>query len=188
MTVLVTGATGFVGSAVARRLVEAGHSVRAMARASSDQSNLEGLPVEVVEGDLTDRASLARIARGCRGLMHVAADYRLWVPDRERMFATNVEGTRNLMLAAAEAGVERIVYTSSVATLGIVPGGVGDEQTPVGYDDMVGPYKQSKFLAEAAVRELLLGVPVMLFWQLVEARRLSAAGGRAGERAANGQG
>ena len=154
MTVLVTGATGFVGSAVVRQLIDAGYAVRAMVRRASDRRNLDGLAVELVEGNLTESESLVRAVHGCRGLFHVAADYRLWVPDRASMFSANVEGTRNLMQVALAAGVERIVYTSSVATLGIVPGGVADESTPVSLDDMIGPYKQSKFLAESAVRVL----------------------------------
>ena len=154
MTVLVTGATGFVGSAVVRQLINADYTVRAMVRRASDRQNLDGLPVELIEGDLTDPKSLARAVDGCRGLFHVAADYRLWVPDRAPMFSANVEGTRNLMLAALAARVERIVYTSSVATLGIVPGGIANETTPVRFEDMIGPYKQSKFLAESAVRAL----------------------------------
>jgi dihydroflavonol-4-reductase len=152
--ILVTGGTGFVGSAIVRRLIGAGHEVRALVRRNSDRRNLAGLPVEVVEGSLTEPASLQAAVRGCQGLFHVAADYRLWVPDRGPMFEANVEGTRSLMLAAAEGGVERIVHTSSVATLGIIPEGVADEDTPVCYGDMVGPYKQSKFVGEAAVRAL----------------------------------
>src|SRR5579863_3256187 len=126
---LVTGATGFVGSAVARALLKAGHPVRVLARPNSDRSNLEGLTVEVAEGSLEDPASLAAAVAGCRYLFHVAADYRLWVPDPAPMFRVNVKGTKEIMLAALDAGVERIVYTSSVATLGIVPGVVADEDT-----------------------------------------------------------
>src|ERR1700752_4447659 len=123
---LVTGATGFVGSAVARALLDGGHHVRVLARPGSDRRNVADLPVEIVEGSLEDAPSLARAVAGCRYLFHVAADYRLWVPDPTAMFRVNVEGTRELMLAALGAWVERIVYTSSVATLGIVPGGVAD--------------------------------------------------------------
>src|SRR5271169_1556497 len=117
---LVTGATGFVGSAVTRALLKAGHRVRVLARPQSDRRNLKGLAVEIAEGSLENAGSLAAAAAGCRYLFHVAADYRLWVPDPAPMFRINVAGTRELMLAAAGAGVERIVYTSSVATLGIV--------------------------------------------------------------------
>src|SRR6266566_6249153 len=161
---LVTGATGFVGSAVARVLLKAGHPVRVLARPNSDRRNLERLAVEIAEGTLEDPDSLAAAVAGCRYLFHVAADYRLWVPDPEPMFRVNVAGTRALMLAAAGAGVERIVYTSSVATLGIVPGGVADEETASLVGDMIGPYKRSKFEAEAAVTELIVeqGLPAVV--------------------------
>ena len=156
MTVLVTGATGFVGSAVARKLLDRGQSVRVMARANSDRSNLEGLDVEVAVGDLTDNASLIAACKGCDGLYHVAADYRLWTLDPASMLATNVEGSRNMALAAAEAGIGRMVYCSSVAVLGIDPVPPhGTEDTPVTYANMIGPYKQSKYLAEEAVRGLI---------------------------------
>jgi dihydroflavonol-4-reductase len=161
---LVTGATGFVGSAVARALLKAGHPVRVMARPTSDRRNLDGLVVELVQGSLEDRGSLAAAVAGCRYLFHVAADYRLWVPDPASMFRVNVTGTRELMLAASTAGVERIVYTSSVATLGIVPGGVADEETVSHAGDMIGPYKRSKFEAEAVVSELIAerGLPAVI--------------------------
>lgn len=161
---LVTGATGFVGSAVARALSRAGHPVRVLVRPRSDRRNLEGLAVEIVEGSLEDTESLAAAVVGCRYLFHVAADYRLWVPDPAPMFRVNVEGTRELMLAALAAGVERIVYTSSVATLGVVPGGVADEETASRADDMIGPYKRSKFEAEAVVSELIAeyGLPAII--------------------------
>jgi dihydroflavonol-4-reductase len=152
---LVTGATGFVGAAVARALVNTGQKVRVLARPNSDRRNLERLPVEIAEGSLEDPKSLAAAVAGCRYLFHVAADYRLWVPDPDAMHRVNVLGTRALMLAAQAAGVERIVYTSSVAVLGIVRGGVADEDTPSSAADMIGPYKSSKFAAEAAVRELI---------------------------------
>lgn len=155
MTVLVTGASGFVGAAVVRRLVSHGYRVRALVRPGSDLGNLEGVDCEIAEGDLLDRASLAAALAPCWGLFHVAADYRLWVPDRQRMFEINVDGTRALMLAALDAGVQRIVHTSSVATLGTVSDGVADERTPVRFADMIGPYKQSKFLAEQEVRRLV---------------------------------
>jgi dihydroflavonol-4-reductase len=152
---LVTGATGFVGSAVARVLLKAGHPVRVLARLHSDRRNLTGLAVEIVQGSLEDTASLTAAVSGCRYLFHVAADYRLWVPEPAAMFRANVDGTRELMQAALTAGVERIVYTSSVATLGIVPDGVADEETPSRAEDMIGPYKRSKFDAEAVVRDLI---------------------------------
>src|SRR5437660_632477 len=161
---LVTGATGFVGSAVARVLLKAGHPVRVLARPRSDRRNLKGLSVEIVQGSLEDATSLAAAVAGCRYLFHVAADYRLWVPDPAAMFRVNVGGTRELMLAALAAGVERIVYTSSVASLGIVPGGVADEETPSTAEDMIGHYKRSKFDAEAVVRELVAeqGLPAVI--------------------------
>jgi dihydroflavonol-4-reductase len=129
--------------------------VRVLARPRSDHRNLQGLSVEIVQGALEDTASLAAAVADCRYLYHVAADYRLWVPDPEAMFRANVGGTRQLMLAALAAGVERIVYTSSVATLGIVPGGAADEETPSRAEDMIGPYKRSKFDAEEVVRDLI---------------------------------
>src|ERR1700737_1009180 len=149
---LVTGATGFVGSAVARALLETGRDVRVLARPSGDRRNLADLSVEVAEGSLEDAPSLARALAGCRYLFHVAADYRLWVPDPGPMFRANVAGTRELMLAALAAGGERLVSTSSVATLGLLPGGAADETTPSRAEDMIGPYKLSKFQAEAVVR------------------------------------
>ncbi len=154
--IAVTGATGFVGSAVARQALAAGARVRVLARPGSDRRNLAGLDVEVAEGDLDDPASLERAVAGCDAVFHVAADYRIWVPDADAMLRTNVEGTRALMHAAQAAGVRRIVYTSSVATLGLRPDGQpADEDTPVRLDDMVGPYKRSKFLAEAAVSAMV---------------------------------
>ncbi|MGH8671996.1 MAG: hopanoid-associated sugar epimerase, partial [Burkholderiales bacterium] len=165
MTTLVTGATGFVGSAVVRQLLRAGHRVRVLQRSASDPRNLQGLDVESATGDLNDPASLRRAVQGCTALFHVAADYRLWVPRPDEMYRTNVEGTRALLLAAAEAGVTRMVYTSSVATLGLnTDGSPADEETPVSLGDMIGHYKRSKFLAEAEVRELARqqGVPVVI--------------------------
>ncbi len=155
MKALVTGATGFVGAAVTRKLLAKGYAVRAMTRAGSDQRNLADLDVELAVGDLRDPDSLIKAMHGTRLLFHVAADYRLWVPDPGAMYETNVEGTRQLMRAAMNAGVERIVYTSSVATLGIPPDGQpGCEATPTSIENMVGPYKRSKFMAEEVVRGL----------------------------------
>ncbi len=165
MKTLITGATGFVGSAVLRQLISAGHSVRALVRPGCNCQNLAGLPVETVTGDLRDRVSLDRAVAGCSALFHLAADYRLWVPNPREMYETNVIGTRNIMLAAANAGVARIIYTSSVATLGLTPdGSPADENTPVSLADMVGHYKRSKFLAEAEVKRLCetQGLPVVL--------------------------
>ena len=165
MKALVTGATGFVGSAVARRLLAAGVETRVLVRPESTHSNIKGLAVEVVTGDLNDDASLRRAVRGCDALFHVAADYRLWVPEPATLYRTNVEGTKRLLRAAAEAGIKCIVYTSSVATLGINKDRTpADESTPVSLGDMVGHYKRSKFLAEEAVLQLAAneGAPVVI--------------------------
>ncbi|HJZ17352.1 MAG TPA: hopanoid-associated sugar epimerase [Stellaceae bacterium] len=161
---LVTGATGFVGSAVARALLARGRRVRVLARPNSDRRNLAGLAVEIAEGAMEDPCSLARAVAGCRYVYHVAADYRIWVPDPAPMFRANVEGTRDLLTAALEAGAERVVYTSSVATLGLVPGGSATEETPSSVDDMIGPYKRSKFAAEQVARGLARerGLPVVI--------------------------
>jgi len=149
---LVSGATGFVGAAVARALLRDGWQVRALARAGSERSNLESLPLEIAVGDLNDPASLEPAIADCRALFHVAADYRLGARDPGPLYRTNVEGTRNILAAARRAGVERSVYTSSVATIGIPADGTpGDEATPVGLEAMIGHYKRSKFLAERAV-------------------------------------
>ncbi len=162
---LVTGASGFVGSAVARALVAAGRSVRVLLRPSSDRRNIADLPVELRLGALEDHASLRAALEGCGALFHVAADYRLWVRDPAAMYAANVEGTRALMLAALDAGLARVVHTSSVATLGLMPDGTAaDETTPSRLEDMVGPYKRSKFLAEEVVRDLVRerGLPAVI--------------------------
>jgi dihydroflavonol-4-reductase len=151
---LVTGATGFVGAAVARALLREGWEVRALARKGSDRRNLRPIAVEVVEGDLADNTSLERALAGCEALFHVAADYRLGAFDPEQLYRTNVEGTRNILNAAREAGVRRVVYTSSVATIGIPKDGTpGSEETPSTLADMIGHYKRSKFLAEEVARE-----------------------------------
>jgi dihydroflavonol-4-reductase len=165
VTALVTGATGFVGSAVVRALLAAGEPVRVLLRRPGDLGQVEGLPVEPVAGDLCQPASLAAAVAGCSALFHAAADYRLFALDPGVLYRTNVEGTRALMLAAAEAGVGRIVYTSSVATLGLrSDGGPADETTPATLADMIGHYKRSKFLAEQLVRELIetRGLPAVI--------------------------
>ncbi|MEK7768844.1 MAG: hopanoid-associated sugar epimerase [Pseudomonadota bacterium] len=154
MKSLVTGANGFVGSAVMRCLLAAGHEVRCLVRPGSDRRNLGKLTVEISEGDLRDTASLQRAVSGCDNLFHVAADYRLWVPDPETMYDINVRGTQALILAAAEAGMKRMIYTSSVATLGLNPDGTpANEETPSSLATMTGHYKRSKFLAEQAVQQ-----------------------------------
>lgn len=156
MTVLVTGATGFVGSVVARQLLARGENVRVLARPGSDRRNLLGLDLDVAEGDLRDADSLQRACRGCAGLFHVAADYRLWTPRPQDLYDSNVEGTRRLMQAALDAGISRVVYTSSVATLGLDKSGrPANEDTPVSEVDMIGHYKRSKFLAERVVDDLI---------------------------------
>ncbi len=162
--VLVTGASGFVGAAVARALIAEGARVRVLLRPTSDRRNVADLPVEIAEGALEDPASLERALAGCRRLYHVAADYRLWVRDPRPMFRANVDGTRRLMEAALAAGIERVVYTSSVATLGhAADGGAADETTPSAENDMIGAYKRSKFLAEAEVRRLIAaGLPAVI--------------------------
>lgn len=164
MISLVTGANGFVGAAVVRALLDRGERVRALVRRASRLVNLEGLDVEKVVGDLTDPESLKRAADGCTAVFHVAADYRLWTPDRRGMYRTNIDGSVNMLEAAAAAGLERMVYTSSVAVLGInADRSPADESTPVSFADMIGPYKRSKFLAERAVRERAteIGFPVV---------------------------
>jgi dihydroflavonol-4-reductase len=162
---LLTGGTGFVGAAVARALLSRGHEVRALVRHGGDRRNLDGLAVEPVEGDLTDPASLARAVAGCRFVVHVAADYRIWVPDPAAMLRANVEGTRALCLAALDAGAERIIYCSSVAALGLTnDGSPADERTPVNEEKVVGIYKKSKFRAERTVLELVRerGLPAVI--------------------------
>ena len=156
MTTLVTGATGFVGSAVVRYLLSAGHQVRVMVRAQSALRNIQDLDVEIVKGDLAQSDTLPNTVKGCDTLFHVAADYRLWVRNSNVLYRVNVEGTKNLMQAAINAGVSKIVYTSSVATLGLHSDGTpADENTPVSFANMIGHYKRSKYLAEQAVQQMI---------------------------------
>jgi dihydroflavonol-4-reductase len=154
--ILVTGASGFVGSAVAQALLAAGYSVRALVRPTSSRLNLAGLDIEIAEGDMRDASAVARAMAGSRFLMHVAADYRLWAPDPAEILRTNREGTSNIMRAALRSGVERIVYTSSVATLAVSTGGESiDETRPASLDAAIGAYKKSKVLAEQIVTSMI---------------------------------
>ena len=165
MKALVTGASGFVGSAVLRHLVDAGHEVRVLLRPTSDRRNIVGVACEPVIGDLTDVASLKTAAAGCDAVFNVAADYRLWVTDPHRMYRANVDGTRNVLLAAAEAGANRIVHTSSVAAIGTSDDGApADEDTDTDVARMIGPYKRSKYLSDVEARRLAAedGVPVVV--------------------------
>ena len=157
MTTLVTGATGFLGSAVARAVLDRGDAVRVLARRGGDRRNIDGLDLEIAEGDLRDPESLKGALKGCRALYHAAADYRLWTKNPDEMYRINVHATRDLLRLASDAGVERIVYTSSVATLGREPSGrPADEETPATIHDMTGHYKRSKFMAEEDVRRLIV--------------------------------
>jgi dihydroflavonol-4-reductase len=159
--ILVTGASGFVGWHVARKLLERGEQVRALVRNTSKLRELES--VEAVAGDLRDAASLKRAVAGCGVVFHVAADYRLWTPEPRQMYESNVDGTRNLLAAAREVGVERVVYTSTVGCIGTPKGSEGDETTPVSLEEMNGPYKRSKFLAEQVALEFAAdGFPVVI--------------------------
>ena len=164
MKALVTGATGFVGAAIAKTLLASGWQVRVLARAGSDRGNLRQLAAEVVEGDLNDLRSLERALEGCTALFHAAADYRLGARDPKPLYLTNVEGTRNILNAARTAGVQRTVYTSSVATIGIpTDGAPGEERSPVALSDMIGHYKRSKYLAEEVARDAArMGMSVVI--------------------------
>jgi dihydroflavonol-4-reductase len=164
MRALVTGGTGFVGANLVRELLADGDHVRVLARPGGDRRALADCDVEIAEGDLLDPASVRRAVAGVERVFHVAADYRLWAPDPAALFRANVDGTRHVLEAAVAAGVERIVYTSTVGALGIPKdGSPGDEQTPVSLADMVGPYKASKFVAEEVAREFAArGAPVII--------------------------
>jgi dihydroflavonol-4-reductase len=164
MKALVTGATGFVGAAIAKTLLASGWQVRVLARAGSDRGNLRQLAAEVAEGDLNDLRSLERALEGCTALFHAAADYRLGARDPKPLYLTNVEGTRNILNAARTVGVQRTVYTSSVATIGIpTDGAPGEERSPVALSDMIGHYKRSKYLAEEVARDAArMGMSVVI--------------------------
>ncbi len=162
-TVLVTGGNGFVGCHVVRAVLLSGRHARVLVREGADLAALKGLDCELVVGDIREFESVRRAAKGCDEVYHVAADYRLWVTDQRPMYATNVDGTRNVIGAACEVGVRRIVHTSTVGALGIPEDGPGREDTPVTIDAMVGPYKRSKFLAEqAALEAARAGAPVVI--------------------------
>ena len=157
---LVTGASGFVGWHVARVLRERGYPVRALVRAGS---RVDALDVEPVTGDLRDADSLARAVAGCGLVFHVAADYRLWAKEPAELYRSNVDGTRNLLEASRQAGVERVVYTSTVGCIGVPDGGIGNEDLPVSLEEMAGDYKRSKFLAEQVALEFARGgFPVVI--------------------------
>jgi dihydroflavonol-4-reductase len=160
-SILVTGATGFVGWHVARKLLDRGYRVRALARDPQRLQELDG--VEPFKGDLRDPESLSRAVEGCSVVYHIAADYRLWAPDPQEMYRSNVEGTRSLLDAARKAQVNRVVYTSTVGCIGMPAGELGDETTPVTLVEMSGPYKRSKFQAEQVALEFAAqGFPVVI--------------------------
>ncbi|CAK7192468.1 Aurachin B dehydrogenase [Commensalibacter sp. Nvir] len=150
----ITGATGFVGSAVVRQLLKKGYSLKVLVRPNSDKRNLNGLDLEYVEGDLLQPETYVKALNDCIYLFHIAADYRLWVPDVDRMIQTNVKGTKSLMVLAQQAGIRKIVYCSSVAALGLLgDGSIADEETPI--HTIIGAYKQSKYQAEQNVLKLI---------------------------------
>jgi dihydroflavonol-4-reductase len=161
----VTGATGFLGAHVARALSAAGSSLRLLVRESSDLRNLEGLAADRVKGDLRDLSSIEKAMEGCDAVFHVAADYRLWVRDPDEMYRSNVEGTRNVLSAARKHKVQRVVYTSSVATMGFRRDGqIVDEDSPVSLGDMIGHYKRSKYMAEQVALEAGRGGQHVVIW------------------------
>lgn len=164
MKALVTGATGFIGAAVARAVAASGTDVRVLVRPESDLRNLDGLTVERIPGDLRDPASLRRALTGCQQLYHVAAHYALWAQDPRVFYDINVTGTRTLLEAARAVGTARIVYTSTIGAIGLPDGdGLGTEETPVSLAQMAGDYKRSKYLAEQDVLKMAReGLPVVI--------------------------
>jgi dihydroflavonol-4-reductase len=164
MKVFLTGSTGFVGSHVARAYAAQGADLRLLTRKTSSLAAIEGLSAEIVVGDLSQPESLRSAIRGCDTLVHVAADYRLWVRDPKQMYAANVDGTRELLRIAGQEGVAKAVYTSSVATMGFkTDGTIVDEATPVALTDMIGHYKRSKFMGEQeAIQAAKAGQHVMI--------------------------
>ena len=164
MKTLVTGATGFIGSNVVRRLLDRGHAVRCYAEPGAPRDNLTGLDVEVVEGDINDRLAVGRALEGCSTLYHLAAIYKLWMPDPSLIYEVNVEGSKTVLFAALKAGVERVVYTSSIAAVGRpANGGLADETTPFNLWDESNAYIRSKWLSERdALRFAGEGLPVVV--------------------------
>ncbi|HKQ05667.1 MAG TPA: hopanoid-associated sugar epimerase [Blastocatellia bacterium] len=164
MKALVTGGTGFVGSHLVRRLLARNAEVRCLVRAASRLDNLKDLPVEFATGDLRDVESIKQAVRGVSVVYHCAADYRLWCADPREMYESNVNGSRHVMQAAFDEGIERVVYTSTVGALGLNDNGTpASEETPVALEDMIGHYKRSKFLAEEEVRGWAArGLPVVI--------------------------
>ena len=164
MRALVTGATGFIGSSILRELLAQGYQVRALVREQSDTRNLDGLDIEVAFGDITNADSLVPALRGCTHLFHAAALYSFWVKERALLYKVNVDGTRNVLQAAIEAGIDRVVYTSSVAALAVPVGKIPTtEETPVDFTQIVGDYKKSKYYAEQVALEYARdGLPVVI--------------------------
>jgi dihydroflavonol-4-reductase len=163
MKALVTGATGFIGANLVRRLIEEGFEVRVLVREKSPRSNIMGLDVEIAVGDLNDKASLDAAISGCNVLFHAAASYVFWTRDPAAVYAANVGGTENVLLAALEAGVEKVVYTSTETTIGVPSGGLGRETNVSTIDTLYGDYKKSKLLAEqVALRMCEQGLPVTI--------------------------
>ena len=164
MPSLVTGATGFIGANIVRALLDDGEAVRALVRAQSDTRNLDGLPIELVIGDVRDMASLRTALRGCDTLYHAAAHYSLWTPQRDEVYATNVDGTEHVLRAALDLGVQKVVYTSSVATIALpADGSPGDETMPLPLAQAAGHYKRSKILAEQRAMALCeQGLPLVV--------------------------
>jgi dihydroflavonol-4-reductase len=163
MLAFITGATGFVGSHVARALADQGADLRLLVRANSNLKNIEDLKADLFTGDLRDPASLEKGISGCDAIFHVAADYRLWVRDPDEMYRANVEGTRAILAAARKNNVRRVVYTSSVATMGFTQNALADENSPVDLGKMIGPYKRSKFMAEqVAIKAARAGQDVVI--------------------------
>jgi len=164
MRALVTGATGFIGSSILRKLLAQGYQVRALVREQSNTGNLDELNIEVVFGDITNADSLGPALRGCTHLFHAAALYSFWVKERALLYKVNVDGTRNVLQAAKEAGIDRVVYTSSVAALAVPVGKIPTtEETPVDFTQIVGDYKKSKYYAEQVALEYARdGLPVVI--------------------------